>query len=599
MGLMRVCCYWLLAAVCPLLAWGGSQLPVAKEAERHRSPIDLAVLPGGQRVVVANHTADTVALVDVVANRVVAKVACGKKPAGIACSRDGKQVVVSNLWSDTVTLLHVQGDRLNRVREIAVGHMPRGLVFAPDGKTFYVALAGDHAVAQVDGERGVVLQTWPAPREPRRVVLSADGRYLVASSSRSAQVRCWDTRSQRLIWERTLYNAFNLLGLSLDAQGKNVLTAQIHHRNHPIIKENIEQGWALDNRIGRLALEPDRDTPPYWQIALDIRRLAVADPSAIVESPRSEWTVVAAPGTQELVLIQSPAIPWTSGEAGDFLDSSLDQEDGKFRRVDVGGRPLALQFLDDHRVAVANYLSDSLQVVDVKQGKLTASIHLGGPAKPSLARRGEAIFYDGKRSHHQWFSCHSCHTDGHTSGRLFDTLNDEATGTPKMSPSLRGVVHTAPWTWHGWQNSLEASVEKSLTQTLWGPKPTAEEVKAVVAFLGTLEHPRNPRADKLSPAAQRGKALFEGQARCIRCHEGDYFTSTRNFDVKLPHDGSIYDKWNPPSLRGVADRGPYLHDGSVETLDELLRRPHAPEKLGAKPLTPEQRKDLIEYLRTL
>ena len=69
--------------------------------------------------------------------------------------------------------------------------------------------------------------------------------------------------------------------------------------------------------------------------------------------------------------------------------------------------------------------------------------------------------------------------------------------------------------------------------------------------------------------------------------------------MKLPSNGSLYDKWNPPTLRGVFDRGPYLHEGKVETLDEVLRDLHAPEKVGGAALTPAERHDLIEFLKTL
>ena len=69
--------------------------------------------------------------------------------------------------------------------------------------------------------------------------------------------------------------------------------------------------------------------------------------------------------------------------------------------------------------------------------------------------------------------------------------------------------------------------------------------------------------------------------------------------MKLESDGSPFDYWNPPSLRGVYDRGPYLHDGRADTLEEVLRSHHAPEKLGGQALTPAERGDLIEFLESL
>lgn len=594
--------YWLVLALAPLLGLVGPSHPSAKEArsQPHRSPMDVVVLPSGRQALTANHTADSVSLLDLSAGKVLIEQSVGRKPSAVACSRDGRRACVSNLWDDTVTLLDLDENTIRIQAVVSVGHLPRGVVFAPDGGTFYVALSGADEIAQVDWQSRKVIRRLPASREPRRLVLTRDGRQLVATCLRTSQVRSFDTTTGKLNWVRTITDSFNLQGLALSPDEARVVTSEVHHRNHPIVKSNIEQGWALNSRLGMLPLEnaPDRS---YSLIALDIRNRAVGDPSAVAFSPKGDLLAVAAAGTQEVIFLRTDAITWVGGEPGDFLDSSLDRDD-RFRRVAVGGRPLSLQFLPDStRVVVANYLADSVQIVEGTTGKIEKSIALGGPEKPSLARRGEVIFYDAKRSHHHWFSCHTCHTDGHTNGRNFDTLNDDSTNSPKLTPTLRGVTRTAPYTWHGWQEKLSDSVEKSLTETLWGPDPKPDEVQAVVAFLATLDHPPNPhvRSGKRTPAAERGKELFHGKARCSRCHQGDDFTSKSNYDVKLPPDGSPFDKWNPPSLRGVYDRGPYLHDGSADTLEEVLRLPHAPEKLGGKPLTPEERRDLVEYLRSL
>jgi cytochrome c peroxidase len=485
---------------------------------------------------------------------------------------------------------------------LAAGHLPRGVVFAADGGSLYAALSGSHEVVQLAWPTGKVLRRWPAPVEPRRMALSRDGRFLAAAGARSGTVRCWDTRSGKVLWDRSFGEAFNLHGLAFRPDGKELLTTHMHDRRHPISRANIENSWALDSRLGRLKVEPDPATDS-WQVALDVRGRAVGDPCAVAVSASGEFLAVAAAGSQELLLLQPAAVPWEGGEPADFLDSRLALGDGKFRRLSLGGRPLALQFAaDTPRAVVANYLLDAVQAVDVKAGKLVRVIPLGGPAEPSLARRGEAIFYDARRSHHQWFSCHTCHTDGHTCGRAFDTLNDDSYGNPKLTPTLRGVSRTGPWTWHGWQDDLGQAVEKSLSQTLFGKKPSAEDVRAMMAFLETLDNPPNPhlRPDgSRTESAERGKALFHGKARCARCHHGEDYTSARNYDVKMEADGSPFERWNPPSLRGLYDRGPYLHDGRAPTLDDVLRLDHAPEKLGGAELTPQERQDLVAFLELL
>jgi cytochrome c peroxidase len=574
--------------------------PTEPKVEPHRSPIDLAVLPGGKRALTANHTSDTVSLLDLEAGKVLCELPCAKKPAAVACSPDGRLAAVSNLCSGSVSLFTLDQDALKPAGEMEVGPLPRGLVFAHDNRTLYVAVAGSDEVVECDTTQRKVTHRWPAPREPRRLALSADGDFLAAGSSRSAQVRLWNTQTRKLHWERRLGAAFNLRGLTFAPDGQSVLCAHVVRRDFPVSKTNIEEGWVIDSRLSRLPLKPDAK-PPLEQVALDTKGEAVGDPHGLAFAAAGKSLLVAGSGTHDLLLFDAAALPWSGGDPGDLIDPDLTKKDGKFRRLPLGGRPLTVAVLPCNHAAVANYLLDAVQIIDVKEAKVLKTIALGSPAEVSLERKGEALFYDAKRSHNQWFSCQTCHVEGHTCGLNFDTLNDDSYGNPKLTPSLRDVVHTGPWTWHGWQKDLGASVAKSYTETMFGPKPSDDEIKAVVAYLATLDQPPNPHlpAGKRSDAAERGRILFEGKANCNHCHKGEYYTSDRNYDVKLEPDGSPYTLWNPPSLRGVWDRGPFLHDGRAKTLDELLQKPHAPEKLGGKELTPEERRDLVDFLLSL
>src|SRR5439155_942693 len=110
-------------------------------------------------------------------------------------------------------------------------------------------------------------------------------------------------------------------------------------------------------------------------------------------------------------------------------------------------------------------------------------------------------------------------------GLDFDTMNDgwqdnstEHKRSRKKVPSLRGVVRTGPWTWHGWQTGLDDAMVESFTKSMQGPKPTADEVRDLIAYLGTLDYPRNPyrNADgTLSDAAKRGEQVYRSpKAAC-------------------------------------------------------------------------------------
>ena len=573
-------------------------VPPAPRAEPHRSPVDLAIVPGGRRALTANQTSDSASLVDLRAGTVLAEVACGHKPAAVACSRDGRRAAVSNLWSGTVTLLEVGETALKPVAQVAVGSLPRGLAFAADGKSLYVAVADE--VVQVDWDSRKIEQRWPAAREPRQVVLSADGRWLAAASSRSGQIRCWSTATGKLHWERKIEDAFNLRGLAFTPDGKGLVCAHNIRREFPVSKANIEEGWVIDSRLTWLSLDRDQG-PLLRQIALDTRGQAVGDPYGLAFSPDGRRLAVTGSGTHELLLLETTAIPWNAGDPGDVMDPRLKAGRDEFRRLRLGGRPLTVVLAGkDAEAVVANYLLDAVQVVVIKSGNLR-TIPLGSPAHPSPARRGEALFYDAGRAHDQWFSCNTCHVEGHTCGLTFDTLNDDSYGNPKLTPTLRNVARTGPWTWHGWQKSLPAAVEKSMTQTMFGPRPSAEQARDLVGFLETLDDPPNPNAGPggAVTAVRRGRTIFRGKGGCARCHRGKDYTSPRNYDVKLEPDGSPYRLWNPPSLRGLIDRGPYLHDGRAATLEDVVQKDHSPEKLGGQALTAQEGHDLIAFLKSL
>jgi len=130
-----------------------------------------------------------------------------------------------------------------------------------------------------------------------------------------------------------------------------------------------------------------------------------------------------------------------------------------------------------------------------------------------------------------------------------------------------------------------------------GPEPTDDELDALTAYLKTLDFVPPPAVNRESAA--RGEAIFRAK-RCSACHQGPDFTSNEVFEVGLETDGDAYKGFNPPSLRGVARRAPFLHDGRARTLKDVLTVHHRPSHLsGESELTAEELRDLVEYLKSL
>jgi len=589
-----------LALAAPEPAVAPKASPVAASA--HRSPADVAVSPDGRWALTANQSAGTVSLVDLETGLVASEVRTGDRPTSVAFDISGRQAVVTNTWSGTLSVLMVDGGKLRKRLDLPVGPEPRGVALTRGGGTAYVASTISNEIVVLDLPGARVRARVPVGERPWHLALSPDERWLVVGNTRSRDASVVNTAA--LAVERTVrLAAENARQVSVSPDGKWAYVPHLFQRGFPTTQQDIERGWVLASRVSRIPIGGEE--APKEALALDPRGKAVGDPYASAVSPDGQWLAVSASSTHEVLLYRLP-LPFVAfGGPGDFIESELLQNNGRFRRVRVGGRPMGLRFTADSRLLhVANYLGDSLQTVDVSAGKLLKSIDLGRPAQLSAARRGEAIFHDAERSFNQWFSCGSCHVDGHTNGLTVDTENDGQYGNgAKKTVSLRGVVHTGPWTWHGWQKSLTGAMENSLSTTLHGPKSSPQDSEDLVAFLGTLAYPPNPNrlpGGRLTPSAKRGEQLFQGDAACINCHAGPHFTSDKIVDVGLGHELDKYPGFNPPSLLGLHDKAPYLHDGRAGTLKELLTKHHTPEKLGARrALTSGEIDALIDYLNSL
>lgn len=581
--------------------------------EPDRSPISLAVSGDGRTCLTANHTSGSVSLVNLKDGRVESELAVGRGPADVAWL-DQTTAIVSLLHDDALAVVKRDGGKLTLHLTAFVGDEPRGIALSKDGKRLFVALGGEDAIAVVeiagllnaksDGQQPGSVTRYLAPGIPKRVRVSPDGKWLVACCAVPSAILVYDLTTNALVSERRLFDgAFNPGVPAITQDSGLVVLPHAVNREFSVTPQMIDIGWVIDNRISKLPL-PDGEPSTQKQLGLDIRGNAVGDAYAAAFSPDQSLLVVTAGGTHELLVIDFGSILWPKGDPGDFLPAAMQKDKSSFRRIELGGRPQAVEFIGERSVVVSNYFSNSVQVVDLDAREVSKTIPLGGPSEPNLARRGEHIFFDADRSMHSWYSCHTCHTDGHTAGQVFDTRNDKTYGTPKLTPSLRGVAETGPWTWHGWQTDLHDAMKRSLSESMASKLPiTDEDATAMVAYLKTLDHPTNPRAsthdEALAKKIAAGEKLFTGKAACASCHAGIQFTSVEAFDGKVEDKKDRDPNYNPPTLRGLASRRRFLHTGKARSLDAVLTKHHRPEDLVGESLTDEERETLIEYLKSL
>ncbi len=125
----------------------------------------------------------------------------------------------------------------------------------------------------------------------------------------------------------------------------------------------------------------------------------------------------------------------------------------------------------------------------------------------------------------------------------------------------------------------------------------------------------------MKPEAMRGLAVFNGKASCISCHSGPDLTDGRFHNVgagmqrrvqdlgryevtKLDEDKGAF---KTPMLRNLSDTFPYMHDGSLATLEQVIEffdkgghsNPWLSSEVRPLELSADERRDLLSFLVAL
>ena len=152
--------------------------------------------------------------------------------------------------------------------------------------------------------------------------------------------------------------------------------------------------------------------------------------------------------------------------------------------------------------------------------------------------------------------------------------------------------------------------------------------KAIATFERTLLSGNSPydrykagTKSALTPAQVRGLDVFVNKAKCDQCHEGVNFTSNSYHNLGVGSDQATPDAgrfevtkdpmdwgaFKTPTLRDAARTAPYMHDGSLKTLDQVVEfydkggkpNKNLDEKIKPLKLTDGDKKDLVEFLTSL
>lgn len=625
----------LLASLASAPASGGPPGDGAATLARSaRFPRALVLADGGRLLLTANGRAGTVSIVDTAEHRVLGEVPVGEDVTHLALAARGIVLAVDAALHELV-VLDRDGASLRAAARLRVSSYPVSVLPLAGGErvavaslwsrrvTFVRLLAGVRLPAG-GGERAVIEAQIEMPFAPRSLVaVTAPGgsERLLAADAFGGNLAVLHAGSGAVESVRAI-DAHNVRGLAAapGREGEIVLIAHQRLRPAPTTLENVREGRVVTNGITRLALAallaPERDLAAESLFtALGEPGRGAGDPADIAVSARGD-VLVALGGVGEVAIgslaaLEEPALDEPALEGS--RDAASAREDGgrpSWRRVRVGRRPAALAVPPSgSTIWVANTFGGSVSAVDPAAGEARAEVSLGPAPEPSLVERGERLFHDARLSRDGWFSCHSCHTDGHTNDLLADTLGDGGFGAPKRVLTLHGTADTGPWAWNGQSPYLDVQLATTVERTMRGEVPGSSDLNALAAFLRALAPApgllgaRGGAAgggDGAAAAAlERGRVVFALRG-CARCHDPqDDYTSPAAYDVGL-EDESGRRRFNPPSLRGVSQRGRFFHDGRARSLEEALLRDGHPRGPDGGDGVPEgERADLLRFLESL
>ena len=137
------------------------------------------------------------------------------------------------------------------------------------------------------------------------------------------------------------------------------------------------------------------------------------------------------------------------------------------------------------------------------------------------------------------------------------------------------------------------------------PDLVTPKLEALRDYQLSLDAPVPPSGSVDLAAAARGRAVFTGAAKCASCHTGSTLSDVNSGKLHAAEETGMdpgyamrttQKAYRTTPLRGLMQHPPYFHDGSAATLADVVAHY---ERVRRLVLTPAQRADLIEYLKSL
>ena len=577
----------------------GVLFPWWSDAQESKEPwfiTDVAVGDAGQ-VILSCRGDKSLKITDPQGRQVVKTIPLQQTPTGVIAKEGKAYVSCFDTRGEIVTVDLKEGKIVNTV---PVGAGAEAPAWSKEEDKIFVCNRFAGTVSEVDVKNGKVTREVKVLREPSKVVVSPDGKYLFVANALPAQradvdyVACCvsviDLASFQKVKDIRLENGSNALrGATLSPDGKYLFVSHNLGR-FTVPTSQLQQGWMNTNAMsvvdvaslevkGAVLLdEPERGAAGVWGVECTPGYLIVSDS-----------------GTHEISVIDYPELIKKFEAYPDKMALNYDLHFlyGIRERIALKGNGPRNFIVRDQEVIVPMFFSDDLNRYDLNTKQLS-EVALNPGRQETMAQKGERIFNDAAFCFQNWQSCNGCHPgDARTDGMNWDLMND-GVGNSKNCKSLLLSLETPPCMISGIRANAHVA-NRAGFKYIQFMELKEEDAACVDAYVASLKPVPSPYLvdGELSEKAKKGRKVFE-RLKCDACHSGPYYTDMKMH--RIGEDIEFEQGWDTPTLIEVWRTAPYLFDGRAATMEEVF----GVYKHGVdKKLSKTDLDALVEYVNSL
>ncbi len=557
----------------------------------------------------------------------LAEIPVGKQPRSLAFAPNG-ELWVSNKGSSSISIIDPKSKRVIDTIQLPLASQPYGLVFSKRNNVAYVALEASGQLLKINASSHAIEASLSVGANPRHISLSSTENLLYLSRYITPALPDESTLSPK-----TEVNGIEYGGNIIVVNTKQFVISNkiILKHNKGIDTEKRARG--IPNYLGGIALSPDGKSAWVPSKQDNIKRGMMRDGQNLtfdsaVRSISSKINLVT--NKEELSAridhdnggIASTAI---FGKFGSYLFVALEgsreievidaYNNEPLFRIPTARAPQGLAISDNGlNLYVHNFMDRSVTVFNLfnliysQSDDIPLVATLKTVAKESLKPsvfRGKQLFYDSfdaRLSKEQYSSCAGCHNEGRGDGRVWDMSGFGEGLRNTISLAGHGGMDQGMLHWSGNFDEIQdfegqirglsagtglmsnANFHEQTRQNPLGTKKSgvSKALDDLAAYVSSLKKipisPYRHQNGTLSQTAKLGKKLFTSKA-CDECHSGEQFTDSA---PHVRHDigtlktssgqrlGKLLDGLDTPTLLGIWQTAPYLHDGSAKTIAEAI-----------------------------